>query len=183
VYQEGLTYRREFFVETIHKATQDITGVANFLGIFSNNPDEGRSGIRLIQLINALAQSRDDTFVARVFPEDVLDDNDRFLNDVVHLGVDEIQQRVNAPLAGALNLDGNLADCPDSSADKVHIDFKGILLQFSEELIHIAVIRYAHHNLKFLELDIWRVIVFAEENAEFFVQNVRLFLQQKVDIS
>lgn len=173
---EGRTNRRKFFVETIHKASQDIPCVANFLGILSDNPDDCRSSIGLIQLINALAESGDNTFVARVFPENVLDDNNSFLDDVVHFSIDEIQQRVNTALASALNLNGNLADCSDGSADKVHIDFKGILLQFGQELVHIAVVGYAHQNLKFLELYILRVIVFAEENAEFFVENVRLLL-------
>jgi hypothetical protein len=175
--------RREFFIESINKASQDVARIADLLGVLSNNPDECSSGIWFIQLVNALAKGGDDPFVARVFPENVLDDNNRFLNDVVHLGVDKVQQCINATLASALNLDSDLSNGPDGSADKVHIDFEGIFLQFSQELVHIAVVCYAHHNLKLLELDIWGVIVFAEKDTELLLENIGLLLQQKVNIS
>lgn len=182
-YQKTETNRGEFFVKSINKATQDITRIADLLGILSNNPDECRSSIRLIQLIDALTQSGDYTLVSRVLSEYVLDDHDRFLNDIVHLCVDQIQQCVDAPLACALNLDSNLADGLDGTPDKVHIDFKGVLLQFSQKLVHVAVVGNPYHDLELLELDIWRVVVFTEENTKFLLENVRLLLQQEVDVS
>lgn len=177
------THLREFLVETIHKSTKDITRIADLLRILTHNPDEGSPGIGFIQFVDALAESRDDSFVAGIFPEDVLNDHNRLLDDVVHLGVDQIQQSVHALLAGALDLDGDLTDGLDGASHKVHIDFQGVFLQFRQKLVDIALTGYPDHDLEFLELDVRWVVVLAEENAELLSEDVGLLLQQEVDVA
>lgn len=85
------TNRGELFVESIHEATEYIARVADLLSILSNDPDECSPCIGLIQLINALAQGRDNTLVSGVLSENVFDDHYRFLDDVIHLRVDQVQ--------------------------------------------------------------------------------------------
>jgi hypothetical protein len=174
---------REFLVESIDKAAQNITRVADFLSILTHNPYQCSSSVRLIKLVNALAQSRDDAFVARVLSEDILDDDDSLLNDIVDLGVYQVQQRVHTLLASALDLDSNLANGLDSTADKVHVHLKSVFLQLGQELVNVAVVGYPHHNFQLLEFDICRIVILAEEHTEFLVEDIRLLLQQKINVS
>lgn len=82
----------EFLVESLDKAGQDLAGVADLLRILADDPNQRGSRIRLVQVVDALAERGDDVLVAWVLSEDVADDDDRLLDDVVDLGVDQIQQ-------------------------------------------------------------------------------------------
>lgn len=173
----------EFFVETFHETRQDVAGVADLFGVLSHDPYQCASGIRLIQIINALTERWYYTLVAGVLPEDILDHHDRFLDDIVHFRADEFEEGVDAFLACSLDLDCDLSDCFHRATDEVHVDFLGILLELGQKLVNVSFIGDSNHDFKLLEFQIWWIVVFAEENAHLFAENVRLLLQKEIDVS
>lgn len=179
----NVTHLCELLHERLDEALQDLVGIVDLLSIFTNNPDQRTAGVGLIQLINVLAQRGNDTFVTRVLAQDILDDDNDLLNHIVDLGGDEVLKSGYALLASALDLDGHLTDSLDSSSDKVHIDFQGILLQLGKQLLVVALICYPHHNLQLLELDIWWVSVLAEEDSHLLAQDVGLGLEEEINVS
>ena len=69
------------------------------------------------------------TLPVRVSSEDVLDDNDSLLNHIVDLGLDELQQHIDAALCCPFQTDGASANRTHTAPDKVHIHLCGILLE------------------------------------------------------
>ena len=62
-------------------------------------------GLGFIQRVQVLTERGNDTLVfVRVFPENVLDDDDGFLDYIVDLGLDQVKQCAYAPLCSLLNL-------------------------------------------------------------------------------
>ena len=55
----------------------------------------------LVERVEVLAQRANDALAAGELAEDVLDHDDRLLHDVVDLGLDELEQHVDAPPAAA----------------------------------------------------------------------------------
>jgi hypothetical protein len=130
-----------------------------------------------------LAKCRNNALVARVLSQNVLDNDNHLLDNIVDLGRDEILEGCNTLLGGILNLDGYLANCLDGSSDEIHIDFKGILLQLSEELFIVMLVCYPNHDFQLLKLNIGRISVFAEEDAHLLAQNVWFSLEQEINVS
>jgi len=93
-----------------------------------------------------------------------LDDNNGLLDDVVDLCLDQVEQDFNAAVGGPLNLHGTNANGADGLAHKVDINFRGVLLQFSKNLLNVGVICDPHQNLKLRHFHVDGVIVFAEEH-------------------
>jgi hypothetical protein len=176
-------YLSKLFGEGVDEVAKYFSSIVDLFSVFSNNPDQRSSCIGLVQFVDTLAKRGYNSFVAWVFAENVLDNHDGFLDHVVDFGVDKIKQRVNTLLAGTLDLDGHLPDGLDGSANEVHVYLHGILFQFCEQLIHVLVVRYPHHYLELLHLQVRRVIIFAEKDAHLLAENVCLFLEEKVDIS
>lgn len=85
-----MTYRGEFFVEAIDKATQNVTSVNNLFGILTNDPDQCSPSVGLVQLINTLTQGWNNAFVAGIFTENIFNNHDSLLHDVVHLRVNQV---------------------------------------------------------------------------------------------
>ncbi len=78
--------------------------------------------------------------VVRVLAEDVLDHDDRFLNDVADFRGDEVEQNVDATLGCSVDLDGALTDGADGSAHKVDIHLEAYSFEFGEEHVDIALV-------------------------------------------
>jgi len=81
----------ELFTKCVDKVPEDLASIVNLLGVLPNNPDQGSSCIRLIELVDALTEGWNDALVTRVLPEDVLDDYDGLLHHIVDFRVDEIE--------------------------------------------------------------------------------------------
>lgn len=145
-------YLCELFIEAVDKPSKDIPCVADLFSIFTNNPYQRTSCIGFVQVIDTLAQSWNNTLVARILPKDIFDHNNCFLNDVVHFGRDQVQQGVDTLLGRSFNFDRDLADCFHGTPNEVHIDLLSVLLEFREKLIDVAVVCYPNHDLKLLKL-------------------------------
>lgn len=57
------------------------------------------------------------------------------------------------------------------------------LLQLAQQGIDILVPRQPNHDVKFLNLDIRWVVVFAEEHPHLVLENLGSFLEQEVDVT
>ena len=119
----------------------------------------------------------------RVLAENVLDHDRRLLHDVTRPRMDQLEQHIDAALGGRLNRNRTLANRADGAAHKVHVDLGGVLLQLAQQHIHIAFIRQPDHDIHLLGLDIRRVIVLAEKDAHLVGQNVRVLLQDQIDVA
>lgn len=70
---ETNTHRVALLLEHIEEGRQQLVGVLNLLGVLSNDPDQGRAGLGLVELLEVGAEGGDDALVAvGVLPEDVL---------------------------------------------------------------------------------------------------------------
>ena len=115
--------------------------------------------------------------------EDVLDHDDRLLHDVVDLGLDELEQHVDAPLRGALELDGAAADGAHRAAHELDVDLGRVLLELHEHLVDVAVARELDHDLELLHLDVDRVVVLAEEDLDLVREDGGPLLHDEVDVA
>lgn len=70
----------------------------------------------------------------RISPEDVFDDNNGLLYNIVDLGLDQLQQNIDASLSSPLQTDGASANGPDTAPHKVHIHLCCILLELQQHL-------------------------------------------------
>lgn len=177
------SYLSKFFHEAFHKALQNFTGIANLLSVLSDDPDQRSTSFRLVQFVNVVAERGDNALETGVLAQNVLDDNHRLLHNIVDPCRDEVLQSLHALGAGILNLDGNLTDSLDGSADKVHINFQCVFLEFGEKLLVVLLVCYPDHNFELLEFDVGRIVVFTEKDAELFAENIRLRLEQEVNVS
>ena len=178
-----MRYLGELLVEAVDEARQYVRRVADLLRVLADDPDERGARVGFVQLVDALAERRYDALVARVLPEDVLDHHDGLLHHVVHLAADEVQQRVDALLRRRLDLDGHLPDGAHRAAHKVHVHLHGVLLELGEQLLVVALAGDADHDLDLGELEVGRVVVLAEEDADLFAEDVGLALQEEVDVT
>lgn len=173
-----MIYLSKLFHESINEALQNLIRVANLLSVLSDDPYQRPPSVRLIQLVNVFAKGGNHAFVARIFAQDILCDHNDLLYDVVDFGRDQILQSLHAFAAGFFDLDGDLTDGLDGSANKVHVHLQSILLQLRKQLLEILLVCYPYHDLELLELDIGRVIVFAEEDSQFFAENIGFGLEK-----
>jgi hypothetical protein len=105
------------------------------------------------------------------------------LHDIIDLRVDEIQQDIDAPFRSALNLDCYLANRSYGPTHKVHINVQSVLLEFHKQLVDISLVADANHNVELLNFDVWWIIILAEENSQLLVEDIRLLLEEEVNVS
>ena len=116
------TYLCGFLQEGVRKIIHELVGVVDTVCELADDPDDRSLGLGLVEQIQVLAQLGDDALVLSwVSSEDVLDDNHRFLDNIRHLRLNKIQQRLYAGVRRLLNLDCKAADGPYSFADEVDI--------------------------------------------------------------
>mmetsp|Transcript_37558 Transcript_37558/g.81412 ORF Transcript_37558/g.81412 Transcript_37558/m.81412 type:complete len:424 (-) Transcript_37558:321-1592(-) len=190
--EEELDRRREelelhlhvLVVERVQELVQQLVGVVDALGILPDDPDHRRLGLRLIERVQVLTQRPDDALVVvGVLAEDVLDHHDGLLHHVVDLGLDELQQHVDAALRRLVQLDGAPSNGTHAPTDKLDVDLGGVLLELHQHLVHVALRRQHDHDLQLLHLDVDGVVVLAEEHLDLPVQDRRSLLNDEVDVA
>jgi hypothetical protein len=67
-------------------------------------------------------------------------------------------------------------------SDANYRNWSDSLFQLAQQSIHVAITGQSDHDIKLLDLDVQRVIVFAEEYPHFVRKEVGSFLEEKVDI-
>ena len=141
--------------------------IVDTLGILSDNPDHGSLGLRLVQGLKIGAQGGNDALVpVGVLAEDVLDDDDGLLHNVVDLGLDKVEEHLDAALGSLLELDGAASDGAHGLAHELDIDFCRILLELHQHLLDVAFGCEHDHDLELLHLHVDRVVVLAEEHLK-----------------
>lgn len=58
-----------------------------------------------------------------------------------------------------------------------------LLFEFREDLLDVLVVAQLDHDLQLLTLDIWWVVVFAEEHTDVVLKNVGALLKDQVDVA
>lgn len=95
--EEACTRLDRFLQEGVQKVVQQLFRVFDAVRVLTEDPDHGRFRIGVLESVQVLAECANDTFVlVRVPSEDVLDDDDGFLDDVRDLGRDELKQNRDA---------------------------------------------------------------------------------------
>ena len=80
-----------------------------------------------IQGVQVLAEDRDDAFIlVGILPENVLDHNDSFLDNVGHFGLDQLHKCAHTALRRGFHLDGTAPNGSDRLAHKINIHFSCI---------------------------------------------------------
>jgi len=176
------TYLSELFREAVYESCKNIPSITDLFCVFAHDPDQTSTGIRVIQIIDALTKGGYNAFVTRISSEDIFDHNNNFLDNICDFCVDQLQKDIDSLFIAALDLDGHLTDCLDSTLDKVNINLHGVLLELSKKLIDIRFTRYPCHNLEFLKLEVGWVVVFAKENTHLFREDIRLFLKKEINV-
>jgi len=176
------THLSKLFVETFDETGKNLSCVRDLFSVLANNPDQASSRIRIVQVINTLAECGDDALVAGVTPEDVLDHHDHLLHHIANLCVDELEEHIDCLLSTLLNFDRHLTNRTDRLLHKVHVNLHRIFLELVKQLVCVAVVCYSDHDLQFCEFEIRRVVVLAEEYSQLLVQDSRLLLQEEVDV-
>ena len=182
--EELQLYHRRFVVKRLEERLQQLVGVLDAVGVLADDPHHARLRLRLVQRVQGVAQNADDGLVpVGVLAEDVLDDHHRLLHHVVDLGLDELQQHLDAPLRGTLQLDGTAADSAHTLAHEVHVHFRRVLLQLLQQLVDVALRCQAHQDLQLLHLHVDGVVVLAEEHLDLVHQQVGALLHNQVDVA
>lgn len=123
-----------------HYMKKHTISIVDTLSVLSNDPNHGSLGLRLVKRLEVGAECGNDALVpVGVLSEDVLDDNDSLLDDVVHLGLDEIQQHLDATLGSLLELDGTTSNGSDRLPHELNINLSGILLELEENLLDVSL--------------------------------------------
>jgi hypothetical protein len=59
---------------------------------------------------------------------------------------------------------------------------RNVLFQFPQKRVDILLVGQTDHDLELFDLDIWGVVVFAEEDAHLVGEDIWPFLEEKVDV-
>ena len=114
-------------LEGFQKAFQEFISIVNPLSILANDPNHGCSSFWLIQSVQVLTKSSNDGLIlVGIFPKDVLDDHNSFLDNIIDFGLDQIQKSRYTSFCGLFHFDGASADSPNGLPDKINIDFRCI---------------------------------------------------------
>lgn len=173
--QQGKLHIGGLVKERVQEGGEELVGIVNAVGVVTDDPNHGGLCVRLVQGVEILAEGSDDGLVpVGVLPEDVLerekrrkkdqkvktkqsrsskhdsqkiylDHHDGLLDDIVHLGLDELQKDLNAAVRGPLNLDCADADGTHGLADKVNIDF-GRVSKASRLFFNLVMARWSIAN-------------------------------------
>ena len=105
------------------------------------------------------------------------------MHEVIDFGFDEIDENFNTAFRGRLEFDGCAPDASHGLADKLVVDFSGVLFEFSECLVD-GVLRGQHNeNIEFFHLDVDGIIVAAEEDLDLAEQDTRPFLTDELNVA
>lgn len=110
----------------------------------------------------------------RELAEDIFDHNNGLLNDVIHLGLDQLEQYVDTTLCCLLELDRAATNSTDGTAHELDVDFSRILLKLHENLVNVPIGCQLDHDLKFLHLHIYWIIVLAEKDLNMHIRESAL---------
>lgn len=80
----------------------------------------------------------------RVLPEDVLQDQDGFLNNQRILLVHCLDQRIEALISCALNSYCQSSNGPDTEPNELYVHFLDVLLKLKKDLIDCLLIGQSH---------------------------------------
>eukprot|EP01137_Pigoraptor_chileana_P028939 Opistho-2@13440 len=173
-----------FVLEVVEEGREELVSVLNALRILSNDPDDRSLGLGLVQSVEVFAESSNDRLVAvGVLAENVLDHDNGLLHNIVDLRLDELEERLDATLSGALNLDGAASNGTDRLAHEVHINLRGILLELGKDLRNVVVGGEADHNVKLLQLDVDGVIVLDKEHLRLLAQDLGALLHNDANVA
>ena len=79
------------FKEGIRKVIHKLICIVDSVGELANDPNDRSFRLRLVELVEMLAELGNDAFVLPwISTEDVFDDDDSFLDDIRHFGLDEL---------------------------------------------------------------------------------------------
>lgn len=179
------TYLNRFVHEPERQVVHQLVSVLYSIGKLPYNPNHRRLTLRLVQRVQVLAQHRDDTLVLpRVPPEDVLDDDDGFLDYVCHFGLDELKEGFDASVRGGFHLDGDTTDRTHRFTHEVNVHFGGVpgcapelvadvfhkegnvLLKLCKDLSRVFFSCQTVHDFELSKLDVDRVVVLAKEHFD-----------------
>mmetsp|Transcript_15997 Transcript_15997/g.41525 ORF Transcript_15997/g.41525 Transcript_15997/m.41525 type:complete len:1014 (+) Transcript_15997:689-3730(+) len=169
--------------ERLEEGLEQLICIVDALRVLADDPDHGCLGFGLIQGVQVLAQCADDRLVLVGVPaEDVLDHDDGLLDDVVDLGLDQLQQDIDAALRGALQGHSAAPDGANRLAHEVHVHLGGVLLKLEQDLVDVALVGQLDHDLQLLQLDVHGVVVLAEEHLDFMGKDLLAALHDQVDV-
>mmetsp|Transcript_12057 Transcript_12057/g.38535 ORF Transcript_12057/g.38535 Transcript_12057/m.38535 type:complete len:250 (-) Transcript_12057:738-1487(-) len=171
-------------MERLDKGLEQLVRVVNTVCILTDDPDHGSLSLWLVQRVQVLAQGGNDGLIAvGVLAEDVLDHDHSLLHHVVDLGVDQLQQHIDAALRCTLNLDRTPPNRSDASPHELHVHLRRILLELKQHLLNVALRGQQDHDLQLLHLDVDGVIVLAEEDLDLVRQDGGALLHNQTDVA
>mmetsp|Transcript_25595 Transcript_25595/g.55373 ORF Transcript_25595/g.55373 Transcript_25595/m.55373 type:complete len:327 (+) Transcript_25595:1175-2155(+) len=168
----------------LQERLQKLVGVVDAVCVLPDDPHHTRLGLGLVQVLQVLAQGADHRLVAvGVLSEDVLDHHHRLLHHIGHLGLDQIQQHVDAALRCLAQLYRTAADGPHRASHELHVHLCGVLLELQQHLLHIALSSKTDNDLQLLHLHVDWVVVLAEEDLDLVLQDAGLLQHHQVDVA
>mmetsp|Transcript_49959 Transcript_49959/g.109151 ORF Transcript_49959/g.109151 Transcript_49959/m.109151 type:complete len:373 (+) Transcript_49959:458-1576(+) len=171
-------------MESVQVRVQEFFHIGDALGVFPQDPNHGSLGLRLIQFIDMLADlSQDGLKLGRILSEDILNDNDRGLDHMSLTILQQFRELLNASLGCPLEFDSTSPDSSNGLANKVNINFHGIILEFFQDLVHIPFRGQVDHDVHLLHLDVNGIRIFAEEHLNISSQNGRPLLHDQQDVT
>lgn len=82
-----------FLLKCFEEGVKKFIGVVNSFGVLADDPNHGCLSEWFVKGVEIVAEGGDDGFVSiGVTTEDVLDDNDRLLNDIIYLCLNEFEE-------------------------------------------------------------------------------------------
>mmetsp|Transcript_41246 Transcript_41246/g.129581 ORF Transcript_41246/g.129581 Transcript_41246/m.129581 type:complete len:361 (+) Transcript_41246:469-1551(+) len=132
---------RRLFRETLEETVEQLARVVNSLSILADDPDHAGLGLRVVQRVQVLTESANDALVlVGVLAKDVSDHNDRFLYHVVHFGLNQSDEHVDASFCCSLKFDGTTPNAANCFANELTIDFSGVLHELHKNLFNVVLI-------------------------------------------
>lgn len=127
-----------------------------------------------------LAQGRNYRLILiRIASEDVANHDDSLLYNVRNFCRDKLEQNLDALARGGFDLDGELSNGPDCLADKMEVDLRGVFFELDEDLMYVLLISEREDELEFGDLDVYRVIVLAKEDANLVSEDLGMLLEDE----
>jgi len=117
-----------FFFEVLCEYLQKIDTVINSVTVLSEDPDHGCPRLLVVEVLEVVAQLYDDSLVfAWVSPDDVLHNNNNFLNNIVRLARRQLKQCLNTTICRPLDFNRNSPDRGDGFSDERNVNFLSVV--------------------------------------------------------
>merc|ERR1719343_1616935 len=104
-------------------------------------------------------------------------------DNLVHLCLNKFKQHTNAALCCSFEFNSASTNRRNGLTDEIDVNLSRVFLKFKQDLINILFRNQLDDDFKFLHLHINGVIVLAEKYLDFVFQNMRSFLDNKIDVS